>query len=101
MSEPNTVLAVCAAEVDLAHSPVLRAGKEINPLGFRIIGVETKMRLDPPEQGAAISPATKHPLHLGPRKGTWECSLEGTRRHCRPPNWSGLLSGRGQQADVR
>ncbi|KAI0787959.1 P-loop containing nucleoside triphosphate hydrolase protein [Fomes fomentarius] len=63
--EPNIVLAVCAADVDLANSPALRASRKVDPLGLRTIGVITKMDLVPPEQGAAILTGNRYPLHLG------------------------------------
>ncbi|KAF5388849.1 hypothetical protein D9757_005666 [Collybiopsis confluens] len=47
--EPNIILAVCAADVDLANSPALRASRKVDPLGLRTIGVITKMDLVPPE----------------------------------------------------
>ena len=63
--EPNIILAVCAADVDLANSPALRASRKVDRLGLRTIGVVTKMDLVPPEQGAAILSGDKYPLHLG------------------------------------
>ena len=63
--EPNIVLAVCAADVDLANSPALRASRKIDPLGLRTLGVITKMDLVPPEQGAVILSGNRYPLHLG------------------------------------
>lgn len=63
--EPNIILAVCAADVDLANSPALRASRKVDPLGLRTIGVVTKMDLVPPEQGAAILSGNRYPLHLG------------------------------------
>lgn len=63
--EPNIILAVCAADVDLANSPALRASRRIDPLGSRTIGVVTKMDLVPPEVGARIIRGDKYPLHLG------------------------------------
>lgn len=63
--EPNIILAVCAADVDLANSPALRASRKVDPLGLRTIGVVTKMDLVPPEQGAVILSGNKYPLHLG------------------------------------
>ena len=62
---PNIILAVCAADVDLANSPALRASRRVDPLGLRTIGVVTKMDLVPPEQGAAILRNNKYPLALG------------------------------------
>ena len=63
--EPNIVLAVCAADVDLANSPALRASRKVDPLGLRTLGVVTKMDLVPPEQGATILSGNRYPLHLG------------------------------------
>ena len=63
--EPNIILAVCAADVDLANSPALRASRKVDPLGLRTIGVVTKMDLVPPDQGATILSGNKYPLHLG------------------------------------
>ncbi|KAG6849728.1 hypothetical protein H0H93_005931 [Arthromyces matolae] len=63
--EPNIILAVCAADVDLANSPALRASRKVDPLGLRTIGVITKMDLVPPEQGASILGGNRYPLHLG------------------------------------
>jgi hypothetical protein len=63
--EPNIILAVCAADVDLANSPALRASRKVDPLGLRTIGVVTKMDLIPPEQGAQILAGNRYPLHLG------------------------------------
>ncbi|KAI8344071.1 P-loop containing nucleoside triphosphate hydrolase protein [Chlamydoabsidia padenii] len=63
--EPNIILAVCAANVDLANSPALRASRKFDPLGLRTIGVITKMDLVPPEMGTAILRNGDYPLHLG------------------------------------
>ena len=63
--EPNIILAVCAADVDLANSPALRVSRRVDPLGLRTIGVVTKMDLVPPDQGAVILGGNKYPLHLG------------------------------------
>lgn len=63
--EPNIILAVCAADVDLANSPALRASRKVDPLGLRTIGVITKMDLVPPENGAAVLSGNRYPLHLG------------------------------------
>jgi dynamin-like GTPase MGM1, mitochondrial len=35
----NIVLAVCAADVDLANSEALRVCREVDPLGERTIGI--------------------------------------------------------------
>lgn len=63
--EPNIILAVCAADVDLANSPALRASRRVDPLGSRTIGVVTKMDLVAPQVGAQIIRGDKYPLHLG------------------------------------
>jgi len=63
--EPNIILAVCAADVDLANSPALRASRKVDPLGLRTIGVITKMDLVPATQGAGILSGNRYPLHLG------------------------------------
>ncbi|GBE88309.1 Protein msp1, mitochondrial [Sparassis crispa] len=63
--EPNIILAVCAADVDLANSPALRASRKVDPLGLRTIGVVTKMDLVPPDQGASVLSGNRYPLHLG------------------------------------
>ncbi|CAO1624084.1 unnamed protein product [Sympodiomycopsis kandeliae] len=65
IQEPNIILAVCSADVDLANSPALRASRRVDPLGLRTIGVITKMDLVPPEQGAALLSSNKYPLALG------------------------------------
>jgi hypothetical protein len=63
--EPNIILAVCAADVDLANSPALRASRRVDPLGTRTIGVVTKMDLVKPEHGVSIIRGDRYPLHLG------------------------------------
>ncbi|KAI7878295.1 hypothetical protein K492DRAFT_212582 [Lichtheimia hyalospora FSU 10163] len=62
---PNIILAVCAANVDLANSPALRASRKMDPLGLRTIGVITKMDLVTPEAGASVLRNADYPLHLG------------------------------------
>lgn len=63
--EPNIILAVCAADVDLANSTALRASRKVDPMGLRTIGVITKMDLVPASNGAAILRNSEYPLHLG------------------------------------
>ena len=63
--EPNIILSICAADVDLANSPALRAGRKVDPLGLRTIGVVTKMDLVTPDQGVSILTNNRYPLHLG------------------------------------
>lgn len=63
--KPNLILSVCAADVDLANSPALRASKKIDPHGYRTIGVVTKLDLVDPHVGASILSNDKYRLALG------------------------------------
>lgn len=65
IQEPNIILAVCQADVDLANSPALRASRRVDPLASRTIGVITKMDLVQPGLGAEILTGRKYPLSLG------------------------------------
>ncbi|KAH8832555.1 P-loop containing nucleoside triphosphate hydrolase protein [Flagelloscypha sp. PMI_526] len=65
IKEPNLILAVCAADVDLANSPALRVSRKVDPLGMRTIGVVTKMDLVEPNVGRGILEGNRYPLHLG------------------------------------
>lgn len=62
---PNVILAISAADVDLANSTSLRASRRVDPRGERTIGVVTKMDLVEPMRGAAILGDKKYPLRLG------------------------------------
>lgn len=62
---PNVILAISAADVDLANSTSLRASRRVDPRGERTIGVVTKMDLVEPARGAAILSDKKYPLRLG------------------------------------
>lgn len=62
---PNVILAVCAADVDLANSPALRASRRVDPLGMRTVGVVTKLDMVTPDEGTAILTNRKYPLQLG------------------------------------
>ncbi|KAJ9634462.1 mitochondrial dynamin GTPase Msp1 [Knufia peltigerae] len=62
---PNVILAISAADVDLANSTALRASRRIDPRGERTIGVITKMDLVDPIRGAEILSDRKYPLRLG------------------------------------
>lgn len=62
---PNVILAISAADVDLANSTALRASRRVDPRGERTIGVITKMDLVDPRRGAAILNDTQYPLRLG------------------------------------
>jgi GTP-binding protein EngB required for normal cell division len=62
---PNVILAISAADVDLANSTALRASKRVDPRGERTIGVITKMDLVDPERGLNLLTDKKYPLRLG------------------------------------
>ena len=62
---PNVILAISAADVDLANSTALRASRRVDPRGERTIGVVTKMDLVDPTRGANILSDRKYPLRLG------------------------------------
>lgn len=62
---PNVILAISAADVDLANSTALRASRRVDPRGERTIGVVTKMDLVDPIRGAAILSDKQYPLRLG------------------------------------
>lgn len=62
---PNIILAISAADVDLANSTALRASRRVDPRGERTIGVITKMDLVDPDTGASILSDKKYPLRLG------------------------------------
>ncbi|KAF7622152.1 putative mitochondrial dynamin GTPase [Aspergillus flavus] len=62
---PNVILAISAADVDLANSTALRASRRVDPRGERTIGVITKMDLVDPERGYSILTDKKYPLRLG------------------------------------
>ncbi|KAL1862364.1 mitochondrial dynamin GTPase Msp1 [Paecilomyces lecythidis] len=62
---PNIILAISAADVDLANSTALKASRRVDPRGERTIGVVTKMDLVDPERGASILQDKKYPLRLG------------------------------------
>ena len=62
---PNVILAISAADVDLANSTALRASRRVDPRGERTIGVVTKMDLVEPSRGVSILSDRKYPLRLG------------------------------------
>lgn len=62
---PNVILAISAADVDLANSTALRASRRVDPRGERTIGVITKMDLVDPTRGASILNDKQYPLRLG------------------------------------
>ncbi|KIX08799.1 uncharacterized protein Z518_03456 [Rhinocladiella mackenziei CBS 650.93] len=82
---PNVILAISAADVDLANSTALRASRRVDPRGERTIGVITKMDLVDPDRGAEILSDRKYPLRLG---------YVGVV--CKIPPTAGLFSRSGQ-----
>lgn len=62
---PNIILAISAADVDLANSTALRASRRVDPRGERTIGVITKMDLVDPARGKALLNDKQYPLRLG------------------------------------
>ncbi|KAG0159579.1 hypothetical protein PDIDSM_7101 [Penicillium digitatum] len=62
---PNVILAISAADVDLANSTALRASRRVDPRGERTIGVITKMDLVSPERGHGVLSDKKYPLRVG------------------------------------
>ncbi|KAI5243834.1 hypothetical protein E4T43_03978 [Aureobasidium subglaciale] len=62
---PNVILAISAADVDLANSTALRASRRVDPRGERTIGVITKMDLVDAHRGHAMLTDKNYPLRLG------------------------------------
>ncbi|KAF2736046.1 hypothetical protein EJ04DRAFT_511327 [Polyplosphaeria fusca] len=62
---PNIILAISAADVDLANSTALRASRKIDPRGERTIGVITKMDLVDAGRGVELLSDRKYALRLG------------------------------------
>ncbi|KKY23533.1 putative mitochondrial dynamin gtpase [Diplodia seriata] len=91
---PNIILAISAADVDLANSTALRASRKVDPRGERTIGVITKMDLVEPGRGLDLLTDRKYALRLG---------YVGVV--CRVPQTTGGLFARGsgniQQAVTR
>lgn len=65
LNEPNIILAISAADVDLANSSALRAAKTADPRGLRTIGVITKLDLVSPEAARGILNNNRYPLKMG------------------------------------
>lgn len=62
---PNVILAISAADVDLANSTALRASRKVDPRGERTIGVITKLDLVDPERAVSLLNDKKYALRLG------------------------------------
>jgi replication fork clamp-binding protein CrfC len=65
IQSPNIILAISAADVDLANSTALRSSRRVDPRGERTIGVVTKMDLVDAPRGASILSDRNYPLRLG------------------------------------
>ncbi|KAK6203431.1 protein MGM1, mitochondrial precursor [Scheffersomyces amazonensis] len=65
LEAPNIILAISAADVDLANSSALRASRLADPRGERTIGVVTKIDLVDPIQATKILTNRKYPLKMG------------------------------------
>ena len=65
LAAPNIILAISAADVDLANSSALKASKVADPKGLRTIGVITKLDLVDPEKARSILNNKKYPLSMG------------------------------------
>lgn len=84
IQQPNIILAISAADVDLANSTALRASRKVDPRGERTIGVITKMDLVDAGRGYDLLTDKKYALRLG---------YVGVV--CRVPQSSGGLFARG------
>lgn len=65
LKDPNIILAISSADVDLANSSALRASKKADPMGLRTIGVITKLDLVDPETARDLLNNKKYPLKMG------------------------------------
>lgn len=65
LEAPNIILAISAADVDLANSAALRAAKLADPRGERTIGVVTKLDLVDPVRARQVLTNRKYPLKMG------------------------------------
>ncbi|CAB4253643.1 similar to Saccharomyces cerevisiae YOR211C MGM1 Mitochondrial GTPase, present in complex with Ugo1p and Fzo1p [Maudiozyma barnettii] len=65
LKAPNIILAISAADVDLANSSALRAAKTADPAGLRTIGVITKLDLVTPNVASTLLNNKKYPLKMG------------------------------------
>ncbi|ANB11327.1 dynamin-related GTPase MGM1 [Sugiyamaella lignohabitans] len=65
IQQPNVILAISAADVDLANSSALKASRRVDPRGERTIGVITKMDLVDPDRGYDVLTNKSYPLKMG------------------------------------
>lgn len=62
---PNVILAISAADVDMANSAALKASRRADPRGERTIGVVTKMDLIDAHRGAELLSNKAYALQMG------------------------------------
>lgn len=65
IQEPNIILAISAADVDLANSDALRESRKVDPTGIRTLGVLTKMDTIQPREGVNLLRHNDYDLSLG------------------------------------
>lgn len=65
LEEPNIILAISAADVDLANSSALRAARVADPRGERTIGIITKIDLVDAETARSMLLNKRYPLKMG------------------------------------
>lgn len=65
LEEPNIILAISAADVDLANSSALRSARKADPRGERTIGIITKLDLVEPDIARSMLLNKKYPLKMG------------------------------------
>jgi GTP-binding protein EngB required for normal cell division len=63
----NIILAVSAADVDLANSEAIKSSRRVDPLGIRTVGVITKLDLVDPSYASSLleKESGEYPLKLG------------------------------------
>jgi replication fork clamp-binding protein CrfC len=69
----NIILAVSAADVDLANSEALRSSRKYDPDGARTIGVITKMDLVDPNEGVKLLFVNYYDLESRLPSQAWIC----------------------------
>lgn len=65
IQQPNLILAICPADVDLANAEALQACRRVDPKGERTIGVITKLDLVEPSWAAHLLRNEDYPLPMG------------------------------------
>ncbi|KAG0684349.1 dynamin-like GTPase mgm1 [Pichia californica] len=65
LEEPNIILAISAADVDLANSSALRSARRADPRGERTIGIITKLDLVDADTARSMLLNKKYPLRMG------------------------------------